>query len=117
MIAAVYARKSTGQSGVDDEQRSVARQVANAKAFAARRGWTVDDRHVYIDDGISGAEFKRRPGLQAMLALIGASRQPPFDVVIVAEQKALGRESAETGYLIKRMAQAGVEIFEYVHGR
>src|SRR5262249_6012550 len=32
-------------------------------------------------------------------------------------QKSLGREMAETQMLIKTLAQAGVEIFEYVHGR
>jgi DNA invertase Pin-like site-specific DNA recombinase len=40
MIAAVYARKSTEQSGVPDEQRSVARQIEHATAYARRKGWT-----------------------------------------------------------------------------
>ena len=62
MVAAIYARKSTDQSGVADEQKSVARQVEHARAYAARKGWTVDDEHVYVDDGISGAEFANRPG-------------------------------------------------------
>jgi hypothetical protein len=39
MIAAVYGRKSTDQSGVSDEQRSVARQVEHARAYAASKGW------------------------------------------------------------------------------
>jgi DNA invertase Pin-like site-specific DNA recombinase len=59
MTAAVYARKSTDQSGVSDEQRSVARQVEHARAYAAGKGWTVLDEHVYIDDGISGAENEK----------------------------------------------------------
>jgi hypothetical protein len=37
-IAAIYARKSTEQTGVADEQKSVARQVENARAFAAAKG-------------------------------------------------------------------------------
>jgi DNA invertase Pin-like site-specific DNA recombinase len=41
MIAAVYGRKSTDQSGVSDEQRSVARQVEHARAYAASKGWQV----------------------------------------------------------------------------
>jgi hypothetical protein len=32
MVAAVYARKSTEQSGVADDQKSVARQVEHARA-------------------------------------------------------------------------------------
>jgi hypothetical protein len=32
MIAAIYARKSTEQTGVADEAKSVARQIDHAKA-------------------------------------------------------------------------------------
>jgi DNA invertase Pin-like site-specific DNA recombinase len=45
MIAAIYARKSTEQDG-DAEDRSCPRQVANARAFAEARGWTVDEAHI-----------------------------------------------------------------------
>jgi DNA invertase Pin-like site-specific DNA recombinase len=53
MIAAIYARKSTEQNGVADEARSVARQIEHARAYAVRKGWTVDETHVYVDDGVS----------------------------------------------------------------
>jgi DNA invertase Pin-like site-specific DNA recombinase len=70
MIAAIYARKSTEQIGVADDQKSVARQIEHARAYAAARGWTVDEASVFIDDGISGAEFANRPGfLRLMNAL------------------------------------------------
>jgi DNA invertase Pin-like site-specific DNA recombinase len=57
MIASIYARKSTDQTGVTDEARSVTRQIEHAREYASRKGWTVSDHHVYVDDGISGAEF------------------------------------------------------------
>ena len=62
MIAAIYARKSTEQTGVVDEQKSVTRQIDHAKAYAVRKGWTVAEDHVYVDDGISGAEIRQPPG-------------------------------------------------------
>ena len=37
MIAAVYARKSTGQNGVADEVKSVTRQVEHARAYAEQK--------------------------------------------------------------------------------
>jgi DNA invertase Pin-like site-specific DNA recombinase len=114
MIAAIYARKSTTQNSVSEEQRSVTRQVEHAKAFAVAKGWTVSDAHVFIDDGISGAEFERRPGFMRMMAMLP---RPPFQRLIVSEQKSIGREMSETGMVIKQLAQAGVEIFEYMHGR
>ena len=70
MIAAIYARKSTEQNGVSDEEKSITRQVEHAKAYAAKKSWVVAEEHVYVDDGISGAEFVKRPGfLRLMNAL------------------------------------------------
>lgn len=62
MIAAIYARKSTDQTGVADDQKSVTRQIEHARAYAIRKGWTVDDGCIFVDDGVSGAEFAARPG-------------------------------------------------------
>ena len=70
MIAAIYARKSTDQAGVADDQKSVARQIEHARAYAIAKGWRVDEQFVFVDDGISGAEFANRPGfLRLMNAL------------------------------------------------
>jgi site-specific DNA recombinase len=63
MIAAIYARKSTEQTGTAEEAKSVTRQIDHARAYAAMKGWTVAEAHVCVDDGISGAEFAKRPGL------------------------------------------------------
>ena len=94
MIAAIYARKSTEQSGVSDDQKSVARQIENARAYATRKEWTVADDHVYVDDGISGAEFANRPGF---LRVMNALRpRAPFQVLIMSEESRLGR-GARTG--------------------
>ena len=62
VIAAIYARKSTEQS-VADEQKSVSRQIAHAREYAAGKGWTVNEACVFADDGFSGAEFAKRPAL------------------------------------------------------
>ena len=36
-ITAIYARKSTEQNGVNDEEKSVTRQVELAKAYAVKQ--------------------------------------------------------------------------------
>ena len=102
MIAAIYARKSTRQEGVADEAKSVTRQVDNARAFVAKKGWTTDDAYVFEDDGKSGAEFERRPGLQRLLSAL--KPKPPFNVLVVSEQKSLGREQFDTGQCDARAA-------------
>ena len=38
MIAAVYARKSTEQNGMADEQKSVARQIDHARQYRRSEG-------------------------------------------------------------------------------
>ena len=97
MISAIYARKSTDQNGVADEARSVTRQVARARQYAKLRGWTVAEEHIYIDDGVSGAEFSNRPGYVRLMNAFHP--RPGFDVLVVAEQERLGREQFETGYV------------------
>jgi site-specific DNA recombinase len=52
------------------------------------------------------------------MRLMGALEpRPPFTRLVVSEQKSLGREAFETNYRIKQLAEAGVEVFEYVHGK
>ena len=115
MIAAIYARKSTEQTGLADEQRSVARQVDHARAYAKRKGWTVDEACVFVDDGISGAEFSNRPGF---LRLMNALKpRPPFQVLVMSEESRLGREAIETAYALKQLVTAGVRVFFYLEDR
>ena len=115
MIAAIYCRRSTEQSGVSDDQKSVARQIDHARQYAARKGWTVADQHVYVDDGISGAEFANRPGF---LRLMNAVKpRAPFQVLIMSEESRLGREQLEVGYALKQIIQAGARVFFYLEDR
>jgi site-specific DNA recombinase len=114
MQAAIYARRSTEQK-VAEEFKSVTRQTDNARAYAASQGWTVADEHVYVDDGVSGTEFAKRPGLQRMLSALKSGA--PFRWLIVSEQKSLGRQMLGTANLIVELRKAGVEVVEYVHGQ
>jgi site-specific DNA recombinase len=114
MIAAIYARKSTDQAGAD-EARSVARQIARARDYSERRGWTIAESHVYVDDGVSGAEFSRRPGF---LRLMNALKpRAPFQVLVMSEESRLGREAIETAYALKQLIAAGVRVFFYLEDR
>jgi DNA invertase Pin-like site-specific DNA recombinase len=112
MIAAIYARKSTDQTGVADEAKSVRRQIEHARAYAANKGWTVDDAHVYVDDGISGAEFANRPGFVRLMSAL--KPRPPFQMLIMSEESRLGREQIEVAYALKQIISAGVRVFLYL---
>jgi site-specific DNA recombinase len=110
MHAAIYARKSTEQRGVADEAKSVPRQIALAREYAASKGWTVDDEHVYSDDAVSGAPFERPEFIRLMETL---KPRPPFQSLIVADLDRIGREQWEMGFTLKRLFMAGLRIFEY----
>jgi site-specific DNA recombinase len=114
MIAAIYARKSTEQH-IADEEKSVTRQLAHARAYAERKGWRVADAHVYTDDGISGAEFGKRPGFVRLMNAL--TPRAPFDVLIMSEASRLGREQIETAYALKQIITAGVRVFCYLEDR
>src|SRR5215472_14968145 len=115
LVAAIVARKSTEQVGVTDEQRSVTRQIEHARAYALAHGWVVLDEYIFVDDGISGAEFRKRPGLTRLLNMLRPS--PPFQILIMSEESRIGREQIETAYIIKQILDAGVRLFYYLDDR
>ena len=112
LIAGIYARKSTDQTGVADAAKSVTRQVEHARDYAAGKGWTVAEDHIYVDDGVSGAEFAKRPGFVRLMADLAP--EPGFQVIIMSEESRLGRESIEVSFAVKQLVQAGIRLFCYL---
>ena len=113
--AAIYARKSTEQNGVADEQKSVTRQIEHARAYAEAKGWTVDEDYVFVDDGISGAEFANRPGVrpaderaEAAAAVPGARHVGGIAARARSDRDRLRAEAARP---------AGVRVFFYLEDR
>jgi hypothetical protein len=76
MIAAIYARKSTDDSDKNKEARSTTRQIERGTEYAQAKGWMVDPRYVFVDDAVSGDEWKHRPGWNALIAALDP--RPPF---------------------------------------
>src|SRR4030095_7016689 len=112
MIAAIYARKSTDDSDRHAEARSTRRQVESATRYAELRGWTVDPRYIFVDENTSGAEWKHRPGFNALLAAL--EPRPPFGVMIVSELSRIGRDTVRTPAAVLQLEDAGVEIRSYL---
>jgi DNA invertase Pin-like site-specific DNA recombinase len=113
--AAVYARKSTEQK-VADEAKSVTRQVELARAYAEAKGWTVEDRHVYVDDGISGAAFgeEERP---AMAALLVAAERGEFGVVVAMNEDRIGRDDFVQSAVLMSLRDADCKLWYYAEDR
>ena len=108
---ATYARKSN-EDDRNEDNRSTGRQVEQARRYVEQRGGEVVPDHVYVDDAVSGAEFRARPGLLRFLDALRNGR--PFTALVMSEQSRLGREQIETGYLLKQIRDAGVRVFYYL---
>ena len=115
MFAAIYARKSTDQGAVAEEQKSVTRQIEHARAYAHAKGWTIADDCIFLDDGVSGAEFANRPGFMRLMNAL--KPKPRFQVLVMSEESRLGREQIETAYTLKQLLTAGVQIWFYLDDR
>jgi site-specific DNA recombinase len=111
--AGVYVRKSSDDTDRDAEAQSCQRQIDAATRYATEQGWTVDPRHVYRDDAVSGAEWKHRDGWNRLLADLEPA--PPFARLIVSELSRIGRDSVRTPAAILAVEEAGVEIHGYLN--
>ena len=76
MPAAIYCRKSTDQTGVSEDQKSVARKVEHARNYAIRRGWKIADQHVCVDVGRRVLESSRICAASQFAEAAGAVRRP-----------------------------------------
>lgn len=78
MIAALYIRVSTD----DQLEFSPDAQKKALIEYAKKNGYQIDDRYIFIDEGISGTSAKRRPAFMKMIA-IAKSKPKPFDAILV----------------------------------
>ena len=115
MICAIYARKSTDDSYKDREAQSTTRQIENATAYAVTKGWIVDEAFIFMDNDVSGAEWKHRPGFNALLAALAP--RPSFGVLIVENLSRIGRDTVRTPLAVLQLEEAGVEIHTYTGER
>ena len=113
MNAAIYARKSDKQDDVAEDARSVGRQVAGAKTFIAAKGWALDERHVYTDDGVSGALFANRAEFQRLMrdAKAGA-----FEAICFYDLDRFGRNAHKSMVALNKLADLGVSVWDFSTG-
>ena len=111
MTTAIYARKSTLEHG-DDLTRSIARQIADARAFARRMNLpSIPDNQVYMDDAVSGRDVRNLKARARLMADVDAGR---VQVVIMADMSRFSRrEGEEVLTELKRLARkAEVGFYE-----
>lgn len=104
MRAAIYARRSTEEHQI----ASLDVQLEEAHRYIAAKGWILRPEHIFIDDAKSRAEFKKRPGL---LAMLNAAESRAFDVVVARDETRIGGDTYRTGIVIQDLLDHGVRLF------
>lgn len=107
--AALYLRRSTEEH----QAASLDVQEQEAKAFIAKRGWSLAAEHVFADSGISRAEFAKRAGLVAMLRAV---ERRDVDVIVTRDETRLGGDMVRVSLLLQDIQDAGVKVFYYYTG-
>ena len=105
-IGAAYIRVSTD----DQLEYSPDSQMERINQYAAAHDIRIDRQHIYIDEGISGRNTKKRDAFQEMIACAKQSPRP-FDVILVWKFSRFARNQEEA-ILYKNMLREklGVDV-------
>ena len=106
----VYARKSNEDDN-EKELKSVATQAKAIKTYAAKNKLRIVAE--FEDDGISGQEFKKRPGLQRLIAF---AKTGAFSQLMVRDVERWGRELFKGSGYLGELADAGVKYLHTLDG-
>ncbi len=100
---ALYARVSTARQ---EQEQTIASQLASLRATIADAGDVVADEHQYLDEGYSGSRLAR-PGLDK---LRDAAADGLLDIVFVYCPDRLARNFVHQQVLVEELQKRGVEV-------
>ncbi len=103
MRAAIYARVSTERQ---ERQQTIDSQLSALRVWAEAGGHELNDRHVFRDEGYSGARLDR-PGLDA---LRDAVRDGEVEVLGILAPDRLARNYAYQALLLEEFRRAGCAV-------
>jgi site-specific DNA recombinase len=104
MRTAFYVRVSTERQ---QQAQTIEQQVALLRAYVAeRRGWVIEEQHVFRDDGHTGAKLQR-PGLDA---LRDQAARAAFDVVVVTAPDRLARNYVHQMVILEELERHGISV-------
>src|SRR5438132_10446837 len=102
MRAAIYAHYSSE----NQRPESIEDQIAACRRFAAQRGFTILQDHIYADQAQSGARRDR----QRLTALLTAGQHSQFEVALVDDLSRLARDNYLMLSVLAELHFAGVRV-------
>ena len=103
MRAALYARVPATRQA---QAQTIEQQLDRLREAVAGRGWTLEEQHVYRDDGYSGASLGR-PGLDRLRDHAALAE---LDLVLVTAPDRLARNYVHQVLLIDELARHGCQV-------
>jgi hypothetical protein len=109
IVCGAYARYSHDDG---DDSESVALQVQRAHEVAKAHGWLLEPSFIFVDDGFSGREMKRRSGFTACLKAV---ERQAFPVLVSKDLDRCARgEVFAVGHFLQTLHDNDVRLFEYL---
>src|SRR5215208_801873 len=99
----VYSRVSTTRQA---QAQTIEQQLDRLRAAVAEHGWTLEQEHIYRDDGYSGAGLSR-PGLDC---LRDHAAMAELDLVLVTAPDRLARNYVHQVPLIDELGRHGCQV-------
>src|SRR6266851_4645593 len=103
MRVALYARVSTTRQA---QAQTTEQQLRRLREQVTQQGWSLDEEHVYRDDGYSGARLSR-PGLDR---LRDRAALAALDRVLVTAPDRLARNYVHQVLLIEELERHGCQV-------
>ena len=108
MRVAIYARYSSENQSV----KSIDDQIRVCKNYIKEHGMTIDEKHIYVDEAISGSVINR-PGLQALEKTI---ENREIDAVAVDDLSRLSRSNHQMLTLVLKFNYYQVKLISVSDG-
>jgi site-specific DNA recombinase len=100
----MYARVSTDRQ---QHAQTIEQQVNQLREYvAAQENWTLEEAHIFRDDGYSGARLNR-PGLDALRDQVARGA---FDVVVITAPDRLARNYVHQMVVLEELERRGVRV-------
>ena len=103
MRIASYVRVSTLQQV---QTQTIDQQLDRLRDYCLLQGWTWDERHIFRDDGYSGASLTR-PGLDRLRDQVADGA---FDRILITAPDRLARKYVHQMLLCEEVERAGCQI-------
>ena len=101
--AAIYARVSTMQQ---EQEATIASQIAELEAYAAKEGYEVAAANYYIDEAVSGARLERRGLDQLRDQAAGGA----FEIVLCLSPDRLARQYVHQWLVLDELQRVGIKL-------